>query len=283
MTPRHRTPPRTPAAPGAGSAALLTGPAWGLVAVVLVAVAVFAAMLVSDGRERAATPAAPPSTASPADPGWPSAVAGWSLDEGTGPSAAAAGPERAGAELVRRPGADWTAGRTGTGLQLDGTRGYAATEGPVLDTAGSYTVAAWVRLDRIAGYMTAVSQDGASYSAFYLQYSADVGRYTFSLLAPGDEATVRAVAVDPPVLGRWQHLVGVRDAATGAATLYVDGARQGTADFPQRVPSAGPLAVGRGRFRAADVDFWPGAVDAVHAYASALGADQVRTLYLTGR
>lgn len=283
MTARHRTTQRPAAPAGPSPTALLTGPAWGLVAVVLVAIAVFAALLVAGGRERTATPAAPPATTTPADPGWPSTVAGWSLDEGTGPTGAAAGPGRAGAELVRRPGAEWAAGRTGTALELDGVKGYAATEGPVVDTAGSYSVAAWVRLDRAEGFRTAVSQDGASYSAFYLQYSADVGRYTFSLLAPADEATVRAAAVDPPVVGRWQHLVGVRDAATGTATLYLDGARQGTAEFLPRVPSAGPLAVGRARFRATDVDFWPGAVDGVHAYASALGPDQVRALYQSGR
>lgn len=153
----------------------------------------------------------------------------------------------------------------------------------MLDTEGSYTVAAWVRLDLPGRWSTAVSQDAGPYSAFFLQYSLAEQRFSFSVLVPGGEEAVRALAAEPPVLGRWQHLVGVRDAAAGTLVLHVDGVRQGEADFGARTPSTGPFVVGRARFRDTDVDFWSGAIDGVHAYAAALTPEQVRDLHAGGR
>lgn len=253
------------------SAPLLSRSWWVVVTAVAVSAAVFAAALVADGRSRTGPPAPP-------GDGPPAPVASWSFDDGTGVTLAD-GP---GPALTRRPGSDWTDGRTGTALLFDGAGGYAATDGPVLDTAASFTVAAWVRLDVPGRWSTALSQDGDAYSAFFLQHSADSGRFTFSALLPGEQA-VRAVALDAPRTGRWQHLVGVRDAEAGRLLLYVDGDLQDEARFDGRTPSAGPFAVGRARYRGADVDFWPGAIDGVHAYAVALTAAQVRDLHRTGR
>jgi Concanavalin A-like lectin/glucanases superfamily/PA14 domain/Glycosyl hydrolases family 2, sugar binding domain/Glycosyl hydrolases family 2, TIM barrel domain/Glycosyl hydrolases family 2 len=195
----------------------------------------------------------------------------WPLDEGSGTVAhdAAGGHD---ASLVG--GVGWTTGHTGAALQFSG--GYADTGASLLDTTGNYSVAAWVKLDSLGNFATAVSQDGAGASGFFLQYSGADNRFAFSTLAG------RALAPAPPEPGRWYHLVGVYDAAAGQLKLYVDGALAGT--FAQRCPDAatGHTVIGRAQFGGNQVDFWRGAVDQVHVYDRALSDAEVHDLYASG-
>ncbi|BCB73720.1 hypothetical protein Pflav_001300 [Phytohabitans flavus] len=59
-----------------------------------------------------------------------------------------------------------------------------------------------MRLDSLGGFATAVSQDGDSHSAFFLQYSGADNRFAFSF------AGIRALAPTAPETGRWYHLAG---------------------------------------------------------------------------
>ncbi|HEY6748628.1 MAG TPA: LamG domain-containing protein [Mycobacteriales bacterium] len=164
--------------------------------------------------------AAPPATgpAPTRGPQGPEQAGEWTFDEGAGRAAA---DTAGGHPLALLAGASWDAdGKDATAVRFDGTRGYSETSRPVLDTAGSYSVAAWVRLDRVPdGFATAVSQDGGRDSAFALQY---VPSGQWAMGGPGG----RALSEDPPVRGTWTHLAGVRDATTGQWVLYVDGRRQ---------------------------------------------------------
>ncbi|MFI1921380.1 MULTISPECIES: glycoside hydrolase family 2 [unclassified Streptomyces] len=196
----------------------------------------------------------------------------WSLDEGTGTLAKDEGPNAR--PLTLHEGASWTPGISGSALEFDGQKQYAETAGPVLDTSGSYSVAAWVRLDAIPGnYATAVSQDSrATANSFYLQY----GHGTFAFSTPGEHRAQVAVTAET---GRWYHLVGVRDAAGNQIRLYVDGRLAATATGGTALPSTGPLTVGRAHWDGANVDFWNGAVDEVHAVDRALTTEEVSTLH----
>ncbi|MEU6455136.1 LamG-like jellyroll fold domain-containing protein [Streptomyces sp. NPDC047065] len=196
----------------------------------------------------------------------------WSLDEGSGTTAADAGP--GGRDLTLAAGTAWTPGVSGSALKFDGQGQSAQTEGPVLDTTGSYSVSAWVRLDALPGnYATAVSQDTRRQaSPFYLQY----GQGAFAFSTPGEQ---RARVEATPETGRWYHLVGVRDGADNRLSLYVDGEPAATAAAGPAYPSTGPLTVGRAQWGGNPTDFWNGAVDQVHAYDKALTAEEVRALY----
>ncbi|MGC0211651.1 LamG-like jellyroll fold domain-containing protein [Streptomyces levis] len=196
----------------------------------------------------------------------------WALDEGTGTTAKDDGPNAK--ALTLSDGTTWTSGVSGSGLKFNGQGQYAETDGPVLDTTGSYTVSAWVRLDELPGnYATAVSQDTRRQaSPFYLQY----GQGAFAFSTPGE---ARARLVTTPEQGRWYHLVGVRDSADNTITLYVDGKRAATATGGAAYPSTGALAVGRAQWGGNDTDFWNGAVDEVHAYDKALTEQEVSELY----
>ncbi|ROP35887.1 LamG-like jellyroll fold domain-containing protein [Saccharothrix texasensis] len=161
--------------------------------------------------------------------------------------------------------AAWTTGVRGQALTFDGNGDYAQTAGPVLDTTGSYSVSAWVRMDSLPGnYATAVSQDGRRVeNPFYLQYGQ--GRWAFSV--PGGRRATLAATPEP---GRWYHLVGVRDEAAGENRLYVDGVRAAAIPIGPDEVSTGPLAIGRAKYAGVRGDFWHGSVDEVRAVDRAL-------------
>src|SRR5690606_29413615 len=167
-------------------------------------------------------------------------------------------------------------GHSGNALEFNGFDQFVDLGAPVLDTTGGYSAAAWVRLDDLDGFATAVSQDGPSDSAFYLQYSDADDRFAFSF------AGLRALAPTPPEPGRWYHLVGVRDAAEGTLSLYVDGERVAKVNACLGRASDGHTVIGRAKYGGDLVDFWRGAIDQVHVYDRALSAEEVADLYISG-
>ncbi|WP_432840919.1 GH92 family glycosyl hydrolase [Dactylosporangium sp. CA-092794] len=209
-------------------------------------------------------------------PGTPglTGVGYWPLDEGSGTTAADEAGDNDGT-LVNAP--QWTAGRTGSAVRFNGAGQYIDTGRTILDTAGSYSVAAWVRLDNVSGaFQTVVSQDAPASSAFFLQYSGSDRRFAMSF------AGLRALAPATPVAGQWYHLAGVRDASAGRLALYVDGQPVRTVDACSGTASTGPLVIGRARFGGNPVDYWGGAVDQVHVYDRPLAAAEVKALYDSG-
>lgn len=166
----------------------------------------------------------------------------------------------------------WGAGYSGNGLRFDGNDSV-DTGAPVLDTSGNYSVAAWVRLDSLDGFQTAVSQDGPSNSAFFLQFSNEEKRLAFSFVGN------RALAPTAPEVGRWYHMVGVRDAAGGQLKLYLDGELVSTKSACVGDASEGNTVIGRGKYNGGPVDFWRGDIDQVHLYDRAISDAEVRELY----
>jgi Concanavalin A-like lectin/glucanases superfamily/Glycosyl hydrolases family 2/Glycosyl hydrolases family 2, sugar binding domain/Glycosyl hydrolases family 2, TIM barrel domain len=203
-------------------------------------------------------------------PGQTAPVTSYPLDEGSG----AVAHDASGAHDLALTGApSWVPGHSGSALQFNGSSQYGETSGTVVDTAGNFSVSAWVKLDSTGHFATAVSEDGPSASSFFLQYSAADNRFAFSTVEG------RALANEAPVTGQWYHLVGVHDANAGTYTLYVNGQPQ-TKVLHQCLGDAGtgPLAVGRGFFNGSRTDFWPGTVDAVQVWNRALTPADVAAL-----
>ncbi len=202
-------------------------------------------------------------------------VASYPLDEGAGQVAA---------DVVAGHGlgllaAGWTSGYAGPGLALDGASA-SATTAALVDTAGSFSIAAWVMLRATTGFHTAASQDGANVSGFYLQYSAADAAWAFAMLDQDSIAAGVARAISPfgPRVGDWAHLVGVRDQAAGQLRLYVNGRLAGTAAYSAAWRATGSFALGRGRYQAAPADFFPGAIDQVRVWSRALSDADVAAL-----
>jgi Concanavalin A-like lectin/glucanases superfamily/Glycosyl hydrolases family 2, sugar binding domain/Glycosyl hydrolases family 2 len=201
----------------------------------------------------------------------PDGIAYYPLD---GSTADAAGH----ADLTIVGGAGYGDGKAGQGVVLNGDGQFLDARKPVLNTAGDYTAAAWVKLAKADGaFQTVVSQDGPQSSDFFLQYSGADQRFAMSF------AGVRALAPQKPAAGRWYHLVGVRDAAKNELKLYVDGQQAAslTACQPFTKP-VGSTVVGRGKYNGGPVDYLDGTVDQVHLYDRALSAAEVTKLYQSG-
>ncbi len=208
----------------------------------------------------------------PGTPG-PDGIAYYPFSEGAGTTTA---DEVGDHDATLVDGPTWTTGTSGNALQFDNS--YVDTGASLVDTTlNNYTVAAWVKLDSLGGFATAVSQDGAANSGYFLQYSGQDNRFAFSFVG------ARALAPQPPTAGQWYHLVGVRDAAAGTLKLYVDGELAGSTSACTGAAAAGNTVIGRAQYGGSQVDFWRGAIDQVHVYDRALPDAEVAELYGSGR
>lgn len=200
----------------------------------------------------------------------------WPLTDGSGTVAKDTSGNGNDAPLLN--GGTWiTSGPNGGGLQLDGSSQFAQTRGPLLNSAGSYTVSAWADLSQKGAFATAVSEDGTVNSVFFLQYDSADDRFAFS------NANARAVGNSgpnggSPATGTWYHLVGVRDATANTMSIYINGTLAGTTTVPAADMATGGLAIGRAKFGARQVDYWPGSLDDVQIFPTALTAAEVSAL-----
>jgi hypothetical protein len=175
-------------------------------------------------------------------------------------------------------------GLLGNGLSLAGTGSSAATATPVVDTTGSYSVAAWVRLDELGTFQTFVSQDGQRLSAFYLQVR-NGETFAFTTFPTDDTGATSCVVAGTmkPLVGEWYHLVGTRNGATGEQRLYQDGVLVGEASCTGAFASSGSLAVGRGLWDQAPTDYLTGALDELRVTNTVLSPADVVDAYLADR
>jgi YD repeat-containing protein len=96
-------------------------------------------------------------------------------------------------------------------------------------------------------------------------------------------ATYRAESATDAQTGVWTHLVGVFDSSNGAMTLYVNGVAAGNVTDTSPLASGGPLVIGHGYFNGAAGNYVTGQITSVQAYARALSAAEVSTVYGGGR
>jgi hypothetical protein len=179
-------------------------------------------------------------------------------------------------------GTTWTTDATrGTVLTFDGASGNAATSGPVLTTNQSFSVSAWARLTDSSAPRAIVGQDASTGSGFKLEYDPGSGKWAFILPTADTTSPAQSDAFgSAPTLGAWTHLAGVYNAATGTASIYVNGALGGTTSVPAAAWTAtGPLSIGRTKWNGASSDWFEGDISDVQAWNYALTAAQVAALY----
>lgn len=180
---------------------------------------------------------------------------------------------------------DWVSGQSDNSdpkdlaARLRGQEGSELSSGHAVDTSRSFSVSAWVRLDRIGGYPTVLSQDGRATSAFQVQATPE-GHWALAMF-PEDVAgggTPHARAVGPVVqLGVWTHLVAGYDAARDLMMLHINGEQAATATHRNAWDyAAGRFRIGRGQWAGNGVDFFPGAVDDVEVHSRVLFASEIR-------
>lgn len=208
------------------------------------------------------------------DPGTPGlqGVNAYKFDEGSGSTAT----DSVGDADAALTNAEWVDGAAGGGLSFSGN-GVADTGASLVDTAGSYSVSAWAKLDEAGGaFQTVVSQDTGSHSGFFLQYSGQDQRWAMSFVG------LRALSPEKPEPGRWYHLTGVRDAQAGTLELFVDGKQVDSKNACSAGESSGNTVIGRGQYGGQNVDFLRGDVDDVRIYDRALSDAEIAELASAG-
>ena len=187
---------------------------------------------------------------------------------------------------VSASGVSWPVDKYfGTVADFDGSTGYAATSGPVVDTSGSFTVSAWAYLTSLPTHnSTMVSQQGTNDSSFYLQYNyayAGAPRWGFvmpqsDIVGPGMSNAISASAAQA---NTWTQLTGVYNAATNTLQLYINGQLVASGSATGWLAS-GPLDIGRALWAGNYSDYFPGEVSDVQAFSYALSPGAVQALYL---
>ena len=206
-------------------------------------------------------------------------VGWWPLNQAAGATVVDA--SGTGNAVATNAGVTWSGGAA----SFNGTTGAATTAGPVLNTAQSFSVSAWVNIASTATWQTMVGQDGAHASGFNLQWDFSTGKWAFSHnnSDANGVAAVRAESSAAAALNAWTQLVGTYDSTNGAWKLYVNGALSASTSITGPWNASGPLTIGRGQSGSAASDFTLGSVGNVQTYQRALSATDVSTLYGAGR
>ncbi|MGN9909975.1 LamG domain-containing protein [Phytohabitans sp. LJ34] len=179
-------------------------------------------------------------------------------------------------------------GRAGGALEVagDNTR-CAVTGGPPVDTADSFTLAAWVRIDKYgagAG-QTVFGMPGSGGSNVKLLLNGDGTVWYFSRHSQGTGAQAYWNQATAPVsgvsAGGWVHLAGVYDAPAERLRLYVNGALAGSGPVTFDPPTGtGRMGVGCG-FGSGPFEAIHGAVDDAVAVQQVLTSGQIAALAAT--
>jgi len=199
--------------------------------------------------------------------------AAFGLDEATGSRRVLGGAAQEFTAPLANGAQLGAAGRTGTGLKLNGTSAYAATTSAVVDTTKSFSVSAWVKLDDKDGNYTFLSQAGKRASGFQLYYSKHYDKWVFNRHTKDSDVTkiVRSVSANTAQAGAWTHLTGVYDASAKTVQLFVNGKPQTAAAFtttPWR--ASGGLQIGRLRYKGGYHEHTAGLLDDVRLVQSAV-------------
>ncbi|MFC9595630.1 LamG domain-containing protein [Streptomyces sp. NPDC056944] len=177
-------------------------------------------------------------------------------------------------------GAPLASPKTDKGLRLDGaSTDFAATAGPVVQTASSYTVSAWALLEDGSKDSNVLAQNGTYFSSFYLGYRAASRTWELRTspkdTADGDISHQIIKAKQLAAIGVWTHLAAVYKAEDKQIKLYVNGELQGTYTVASSWLSTGPLQIGRAWQQGAYRDYWKGSIDEVTAWQTALIDSQI--------
>ncbi|MFF3820119.1 LamG domain-containing protein [Streptomyces bluensis] len=184
-----------------------------------------------------------------------------------------------------------TAGVNGRAVEFDGIDDYATTGRPIMDTAQSFALSAWVKLpkDKEARGMTLVSQGTGDNRGFEIYHSTALGGWVF-LRHTSDEpaaSVVRATQQACPAntncsaarLGEWNHVAGVYDRDTSEMRLYVNSVLEATASFTTPWLAVGEVTLG-GTWNGSKLgNTLKGAMDDVRLYDRAVSDDEVRQLF----
>ncbi|MFF3333827.1 LamG-like jellyroll fold domain-containing protein [Streptomyces sp. NPDC002888] len=210
----------------------------------------------------------------------------WKLDEASGATQAEGSAEPRTVDLKGSPTLGVT-GKKGTAASFDGVDDYLVSDIPTVDTSFSFSVAAWVKLDRMPDTAAVIAaQPGNNAPGFELYYSKTYDRWAFNQYSADTASAtpVRAMqsAAGGVTAGQWVHLVGTYSTSNNVLSLYVNGALAGTTTYSTPWDARRGLQIGAGSYNGAPGSFFPGTIDDVRIFEKPLSANEVSGLYTSG-
>ncbi|MFE2541740.1 LamG domain-containing protein [Actinacidiphila glaucinigra] len=191
-------------------------------------------------------------------------VARWKLEDPAGSRSASAETgtaARAGIGVTFGGPAPAGTGATAT-VGLDGSgHGFLTPDAPATDISKTFAVSAWVRPAETGRNMTVASQDADGKPGFSLGLRSQDPGPAWSFAIAGARVSGGA-----PETGEWAHLLGLYDAETGRAQLYVNGYEVGTAVQAAPAATAGAFQIGRARGATGYRDRWHGDIGDVRVH-----------------
>ncbi|MEU9918714.1 LamG domain-containing protein [Streptomyces sp. NPDC051001] len=205
-----------------------------------------------------------------------SAVARWKLDDPAGSrSAASEGGTPARAGMGATFGGPASSGMTAaTTVALDGSgHGFLTPDSPATDIRETFAVSAWVRPAETDRTMTVASQDADGGPGFTLGLRVPDSGPAWSFAIGGAR-----LSGGSPETGEWAHLLGLYDAETGKAHLYVNGHEVGDGVAATPAEAAGAFQIGRARGTTGYRDRWHGDVSDVRVHDRVVVPNEVSEL-----
>ena len=204
-------------------------------------------------------------------------MARWKLAESTGATSAR---DSSGNSPGAATNVTWTSDRGGA-ASFNGTSSVIASPGPVVDTARSFTIAAWVYPTNNSANRSVLSQEGSTESSVNLKIdSLASGTWALSMSDRDDTSSTQTFArsATPAVLNAWTHVAAVFDAPAKQMRLYVNGSLAASQTLPAGfVPwtATGPMILGRIKWHGMVGDWFAGMISDVQAYSKALTATEI--------
>jgi hypothetical protein len=176
-----------------------------------------------------------------------------------------------------QPGA--LAGDSNTAITLNGSSGYVNVGNKAALRPANVTFEAWVKPSTVApddSWIGGVGNTG--FNGYSLAMQNNVGQLKWTV-RNGSSSTVSALG--PSIAaGTWHHVVGTHDGSQ--AKLYVDGVLEDVRSAPFALGYGVSVDFYLGAFDLNALRRWPGSLDEVAIYSTALSATQIAAHYAAG-
>ena len=222
-----------------------------------------------DASGKSTTSAAVAVTVSNAAPPSPGLVAAYGFEETTGAVIDSSGQSNAG--TIVNGAARTAAGKIGRAIDFDGVNDYVSVaDANSLDLTAGMTLEAWVQLDTVSSWRTAILKEKPG-SDIYSLYASNATNSPQGAVMRSTGAVVWTGAPPPLSAGTWTHLAVTYDGAT--LRVYRNGAQSASAT------GAGSIQTSTGALRIGGNLIWgeytDGRIDEVRIYNRALSAGEI--------
>lgn len=165
-------------------------------------------------------------------------------------------------------------GRFGQAAVFNGSNAYINTNYSIPSNTSDYTLSMWIYMPSTSSYgrFLAGNNNSSANNGFYTSINTNgTGRFYLRPSSGTASQIIGSIVMAP---GQWHHFVITSNSTTN--TLYINGQKDGTAS---RTTITFSNSITFGRAGQYSSDYFPGKIDQVRVFSSALSSSQVTQLY----